>query len=66
MLSQEIGETAGRIWHTLDEEGQLRLASLQKQLGISQAMVLLALGWLAREDKAVVEAYGRSFRVRLK
>jgi tripartite motif-containing protein 71 len=66
MINEEIGQTAGRIWHTLDEEGQLRLATLQKQLGVSQALVLLALGWLAREDKVHIETYGRTFRVRLK
>jgi hypothetical protein len=62
----KIGETAGRVWRTLDEEGELRLAALKKQIDVSDALLYMAVGWLAREDKLEVEAEGRSYRLRLK
>ena len=66
MLIPEVGETAGHIWHTLDEEGPLRLAALKKQIDASEPVLYMALGWLAREDKIAVEADGRTYRIQLK
>ncbi len=65
-MIQQIGEVAGKVWHTLDEEGQLRVSALQRQIGVAPALLHMALGWLAREDKIEVEPAGRSYRVRLK
>ncbi len=65
-MIQQIGEVAGKVWHTLDEEGQLRVSALQKQIGVAPALLHMALGWLAREDKIEIEPNGRSYRVRLK
>ncbi len=65
-MIQQIGEVAGKVWHTLDEEGQLRMPALQRQIGVAPALLHMALGWLAREDKIEVEPDGRSYRVRLK
>lgn len=65
MLTHEIGEAAGNIWHTLDEEGPLRLTALKKQIEASDPVLYMALGWLAREDKIQIEADGRTYRVQL-
>jgi hypothetical protein len=65
-MLHEIGETAGSIWRTLDEEGTLRLSTLKKQIKVPDALFYLALGWLAREGKIDFEAEGRGFNVRLK
>lgn len=66
MLKNQIGETAGNIWHTLDEEGPLRLAALKKQIDAPDAILHMALGWLAREGKIEIMPEGRGFRVQLK
>ncbi|MCL6565979.1 MAG: winged helix-turn-helix domain-containing protein [Acidobacteriia bacterium] len=66
MVIQQIGETAGRIWHTLDEEGELRVSTLKRQVDVPEPIVYMALGWLAREDKLEVKPQGRTFVVRLK
>ena len=66
MIIHKVGETAGRIWHMLDEEGQQRLTALKKQVKVPDAILYMALGWLAREDKVEIEPEGRSFRVRLR
>jgi len=65
-MVHEIGETAGDIWRTLDEEGPLRLSTLKKQMKVSDALFFMAIGWLARENKVNFEAEGRGFNVRLK
>jgi hypothetical protein len=62
----EIGETAGSIWRTLEEEGPLRLSTLKRQIKVPDALFFMAIGWLARENKLVFEAEGRGFNVRLK
>ena len=66
MLDHKIGETAGHIWHTLEEEGSLGLAALKKQIDAPDPILHMALGWLAREDKIAIIAEGRGFRVQLK
>ena len=66
MINHEIGETAGAIWQTLNEEGPLRLATLKKQIEASDSVFHMALGWLAREGKISIEADGRSYRVQIK
>ena len=62
----QIGETAGVIWHLLDERGPLSMAQIVKQTGEARDLVMLALGWLAREDKIVIDAESRGRTVGLK
>ena len=66
MLINQVGEVAGNIWHTLDEEGPLSITALKKQIEAPDAVFYMALGWLAREDKLNIEPEGRSYRVQLK
>jgi hypothetical protein len=66
MLIPQVGETAGHIWHTLDEEGPLRLSALKKQIDAPDLVFFMALGWLAREDKLAIHGTGRSFTIQLK
>lgn len=46
-----IGETAGEVWQTLLEHGQLTLTQLAKEVDAPRDRVMQAVGWLAREDK---------------
>ena len=48
---QQIGETAGAVWHALNENGSLSLAKLVEHVGGNRDVVMQAVGWLAREDK---------------
>ena len=48
---QQIGETAGSVWHVLDENGSLSLAKLVEHVGGNRDVVMQAVGWLAREGK---------------
>jgi hypothetical protein len=48
---QQIGETAGAVWHALRKHGPLSLAKLVETVGANRDVVMQAIGWLAREDK---------------
>jgi winged helix-turn-helix protein DUF2582 len=48
---QQIGETAGAVWHALNENGSLSLAKLAERVGGNRDLVMQAVGWLAREGK---------------
>ena len=45
----EIGITAGDIWHYLDKHESATLEQLIKGTGKSRELILMSLGWLARE-----------------
>ena len=62
----QIGEAAGTIWHTLDENGPLSLAKLVKTMDVPRDLIMQGIGWLAREDKLdIVEtSRGRIFSLR--
>lgn len=61
-----IGETAGSIWHTLEENGPLTVTKLVKSVDAPRDVVMQALGWLAREDKIDVRETNRSKIVALR
>ena len=61
-----IGETAGSIWHTLEETGPLTVTKLVKSVDAPRDVVMQALGWLAREDKIEVTETNRSKIVALR
>jgi hypothetical protein len=50
-----IGETAGLIWKALDANGPMSMARLVKAVGRPRDVVMQGIGWLAREDKVVIE-----------
>jgi hypothetical protein len=60
-----IGETAGRAWQHLAKSGPTTLKDLPKAVGTERDVVLMAVGWLAREGKVVFEKTGKDMRVRL-
>jgi hypothetical protein len=65
-MNEEIGTTAGAIWHALETNGEMTLTKLKKDLKTKSPLFDWAIGWLAREDKIVLTAEKRSTRVCLK
>ena len=61
-----IGATAGIVWHYLAESNPVTLHKLARDLDPPRDLLLQAIGWLAREDKIVIEQNGRSRRIRLR
>ena len=63
---EQIGETAGEVWHLLaDDREPLSLAQLAKRIDQPRDVIMQAIGWLAREDKLVIEENGRTRYVSL-
>ena len=65
-IREQVGETAGRVWHLLNDQGPQTLAQLKKRLNGSGELVTFALGWLAREDKVDISQDKKIVRVALK
>ena len=65
-IREQVGETAGRVWHLLNDQGPQTLAQLKKMLNGSGELVTVALGWLAREDKVDISQDKKNLRVALK
>jgi hypothetical protein len=61
-----IGETAGQVWHHLNEHGPQSISKLVKDIDAPRDLVMQALGWLAREDKLAIDEENRSRIVSLK
>ncbi len=54
----QIGIIAGDIWHYLDANGKEKLSRLVLAVGKSRDLVLMSLGWLAREGHVILEGEG--------
>lgn len=50
-----VGLTAGQVWSFLNDRGPASVASIEAEVDAPKLMVHLALGWLAREGKLLVE-----------
>ena len=57
-MIMEIGIVAGDIWHHLDAKGKAKLSELVSALDKPQEMILMSLGWLAREGHVLLEGEG--------
>jgi len=54
----QIGIIAGDIWHYLDTNGKEKLSKLILAVGKSRDLVLMSLGWLAREGHVILKGEG--------
>ena len=54
-LDYQIGQTAGRIWNLLYQEGDFKVKDLLNKLDINENDVYSAIGWLARENKIKIK-----------
>jgi Winged helix-turn-helix domain (DUF2582) len=50
-MQEEIGAAAGVLWRYLDEHGATTLGTLKRDTKLSESMLHMAVGWLAREAK---------------
>ena len=61
----EIGITAGDIWHYLDRHENATLDQLVRGIGKSRDLVLMSLGWLAREGHVTLSDEKNGYLARL-
>ncbi len=63
----DIGTAAGTVFNALSgQKKPVSTAALKKKTKLSDGMLNLALGWLAREDKVVLSKNKSSVSVKLK
>lgn len=55
MYKEVIGDNAGKVWHALNEKNETTLKELAEKLSLSLEMTAMAVGWLARENKIIVD-----------
>jgi hypothetical protein len=65
-IKDQLGLTAGQVWHILNDSGPQTLAQLKKKVNGSGDLVGFALGWLAREDKIDLSQDKKNIKVALK
>jgi hypothetical protein len=65
-MQELIGNTAGEIWQYLKDKGPSTPLKVKTALGISNTLLSLSLGWLAREGKIEIEELGQSYKISLK
>jgi hypothetical protein len=57
-----IGITAGEIWHYLDHHGTVELDELYRSLSVPEYVILMSIGWLAREGHVILDETGDDVR----
>ena len=63
----EVGGAAGKVYTALEGESKpMTLAAVKKKTKLGDSMLNMALGWLAREDKVVLEKVKSSIKVKVK
>ena len=61
----EIGISAGEIWNYLDKNGSATLDQLTRALGRPRELLLMSLGWLAREGHIAMGRAEENFKAEL-
>jgi hypothetical protein len=51
----EIGSAAGKVWGILSDGKPAAVTDLKKKTKLDDATLNMALGWLVREDKIILE-----------
>ena len=63
----EIGIVAGEIWHYVEKNNkQDTLENIVKHIDKPRDIILMSLGWLAREGHFVLEGEGPNYTVILR
>ncbi len=63
--TETIGHNAGKIWQALTEK-EHTFKSLMEETSITKTDLLLAIGWLIKEDKLDIEIGNFNSSVKLK
>ena len=62
----EIGIAAGDIWHYLDQHKASTLSQLIRGIDKKRDVVMMSLGWLAREGHVILEEEGQDYKITLR
>ena len=59
----ELGICAGDIWHYLEQHGETSLSVLVQGIDKPRDMILMSLGWLAREGHISLKGESLDYRI---
>ncbi len=59
----ELGICAGDIWHYLEQHGETSLSVLVQGIDKPRDMILMSLGWLAREGHISLKGENSDYRI---
>lgn len=63
----EIGITAGDIWHYLDQHQEaVSFIRLVSEINRPKDLLLMSLGWLAREGHVILNQEGDNYKISLR
>ncbi|MFH1656062.1 MAG: winged helix-turn-helix domain-containing protein [Candidatus Omnitrophota bacterium] len=62
----KIGIVAGDIWHYLDKHGEITLSELISGIDKDKDMILMSLGWLAREGHVILDKEDQDYKISLR
>ncbi len=65
-MPERVGLTAGSIWHYLTENGATSVAKLVRELPEDEKIIQRSIGWLAQEDKVILDTIDRIETLSLK
>jgi hypothetical protein len=65
-MEPDIGDGAGLIWQYLHEHGETTLGRLRHGTKLSDQLLLMGVGWLAREGKVSIVQQGRTVKLSLR
>ena len=67
-MIMEIGFAAGDIWQFLDKQPGFtaRFSTLAARLGLPRNLLLMSVGWLAREGHVILKPQGDDYDVTLR
>lgn len=58
-MTENIGEAAGIVWQFLNTQGEASVNKIANDTGLGKNEIQRAIGWLAKEDKLMIEMKGR-------
>jgi hypothetical protein len=65
-MQKQIGDAAGITWKYLDQHTESTLSELKQATKLSEQLLLMGLGWLAREEKVDVVQDKKGLKVSLR
>jgi len=61
-MNEDIGKAAGIIWAFLDKQTEpVTLSKIKNEVDLTATLMQMGLGWLAREEKIIIEMPEDSF-----
>ncbi len=63
---ERVGLTAGSVWHYLSAQGATSVAKLVRELPEEEKVIQRSIGWLAQEDKILIDIIDRVETLSLK